>query len=117
MIDDQLRAAGWRASDSAMLRHASGARPDLGEAVAIAEWPTGSEPVDYALFVDGRCVGVVEAKRQTRDVPGRLSSGNGAGERIADADAGTSMVPTTHVTGARGAVVTARLMFAERTFR
>ena len=28
--------------------------------------------MDYALFLDGRCIGVVEAKREVRDVPGRL---------------------------------------------
>ena len=71
LIDEQIRAAGWKV-DSALLRHASGARPGTGEAVAIAEWPTESGPVDYALFIDGRCVGVIEAKRQIRDVPGRL---------------------------------------------
>lgn len=71
LIDERLRAAGWTV-DSATLRHATGARPGYGEAVAIAEWPTKSGPVDYALFVDGRCVGVIEAKRQIHDVPGRL---------------------------------------------
>ncbi len=71
IIDEQLRAAGWRV-DSALLRHASGIRPGPAEAIAIAEWPTESGPVDYALFVNGRCVGVVEAKRQISDVPGRI---------------------------------------------
>lgn len=71
LIDDQLRAAGWKV-DSALLRYANGTRPGPAEAIAIAEWPTDSGPVDYALFIDGRCVGVIEAKRQIRDVPGRL---------------------------------------------
>lgn len=71
LIDDQLRAAGWTV-DSAVLRHASGARPQPGKAMAIAEWPTASGPVDYALFVESRCVGVIEAKRTFKDVPGRL---------------------------------------------
>jgi type I restriction enzyme R subunit len=71
LIDEQLRSVGWRV-DSALLRYAAGRRPGYGEAIAIAEWPTKSGPVDYALFIDGRCVGVVEAKRQIRDVPGRL---------------------------------------------
>ena len=71
LIDDQLRSAGWTV-DSAVLRHAAGARPEPGKSMAIAEWPTASGPVDYALFIDGRCVGVVEAKRGVRDVPGRL---------------------------------------------
>jgi type I restriction enzyme R subunit len=71
LIDDQLRVAGWTV-DSVNLRHADGARPAPGQKVAIAEWPTDSGPVDYALFIEGRCVGVVEAKRGIKDVPGRL---------------------------------------------
>lgn len=71
LIDDQLRAAGWTV-DSAVLRHSAGVRPQPGQAIAIAEWPTESGPVDYALFVEGRCVGVIEAKRNVKDVPGRL---------------------------------------------
>lgn len=71
LIDDQLRAAGWQV-DSQELRYAKGARPQAGQAIAIAEWPTESGPVDYALFIEGRCVGVIEAKRGVRDVPGRL---------------------------------------------
>ena len=30
--------------------------------VAVREFPTSTEPVDYALFVEGKPVGVVEAK-------------------------------------------------------
>jgi type I restriction enzyme R subunit len=71
LIDEQLRSAGWKV-DTALLRHGNGTRPGQAEAIAIAEWPTDSGPVDYALFIDGRCVGVIEAKRQIRDVPGRL---------------------------------------------
>jgi type I restriction enzyme R subunit len=71
LIDEQLRGVGWRV-DSAALRHAAGIRPGPAEAIAIAEWPTRSGPVDYALFIEGRCVGVIEAKRRIRDVPGRL---------------------------------------------
>ncbi|MBN9147175.1 MULTISPECIES: type I restriction-modification system endonuclease [unclassified Nitrobacter] len=71
LIDDQLRAAGWTV-DSAVLLHSAGVRPQPGQAIAIAEWPTESGPADYALFVEGRCVGVIEAKRNVKDVPGRL---------------------------------------------
>jgi type I restriction enzyme R subunit len=71
LIDDQLRSAGWIV-DSALFRHSAGARPEYGKAIAIAEWPTASGPVDYGLFIDGRCVGVIEAKRGVKDVPGRL---------------------------------------------
>jgi type I restriction enzyme R subunit len=71
LIDDQLRAAGWIV-DSALLRYSAGVRPEPGKSIAIAEWPTDSGPVDYALFIEGRCVGAVEAKRGVKDVPGRL---------------------------------------------
>jgi type I restriction enzyme R subunit len=71
IIDGQLIAAGWKA-DTLLLRYSAGTRPRQNEAVAIAEWPTSSGPVDYALFVDGICVGVIEAKRSVKDVPGRL---------------------------------------------
>lgn len=71
IIDGQLRAAGWKA-DTLMLRHSAGTRPGYGESIAIAEWPTKSGPADYALFIDGRCVGIVEAKRKLADVPGRV---------------------------------------------
>jgi type I restriction enzyme, R subunit len=71
IIDQHLRDAGWEA-DSAELRHAKGARSAPGRNLAIAEWPTDSGPVDYALFREGQCVGVVEAKRAVTDVPGRL---------------------------------------------
>jgi type I restriction enzyme R subunit len=71
LIDEQLRAAGWEV-DSGLLRHASGARPQIGRNRAVAEWPTQSGPADYALFIDEKCVGVIEAKRGVKDVPGRL---------------------------------------------
>ncbi len=71
LIDEQLRSAGWTV-DSAKLRHAAGTRPQPEQAIAIAEWPTDSGPVDYALFIESRCVGVIEAKREIRDVPGQL---------------------------------------------
>lgn len=71
LIDAQLRAAGWEA-DSAELRYAHGARPEAHRYRAIAEWPTSSGPVDYALFHGKTLVGLIEAKRQAVDVPGVL---------------------------------------------
>ena len=71
LIDAQLREAGWEA-DSSVLRYSLGARPEHGKNRAIAEWPTASGPVDYALFAGLIAVGVTEAKKQTTDVPGVL---------------------------------------------
>ena len=57
MIDAKLVQSGWVIQDFAKINLA----PFLG--VAVREYPTSTGPVDYALFVDGALVGVVEAKR------------------------------------------------------
>ncbi len=56
-IDKRLKEAGWVIQDmNRMNIHAS-----LG--VAIREFPTSTGPVDYALFVGGKPVGIIEAKK------------------------------------------------------
>lgn len=72
IIDQQLRDAGWEA-DSKALTYAAGARPQKGRNQAIAEWPTAKGPADYVLFVGLTAVGVVEAKRQAKQVPSALA--------------------------------------------
>lgn len=67
IIDGQLRQAGWEV-DSQNIRHATGSRPVKGRNIAIAEWPTGSGPADYVLFVGMTPLAVVEAKRKNTDV-------------------------------------------------
>jgi type I restriction enzyme, R subunit len=71
LIDVQLIDAGWEA-DTSGLRYARGTRPEAGRNLAIAEWPTESGPVDYALFCGLTCVGVIEAKREAADIPATL---------------------------------------------
>lgn len=56
MIDQRLTQAGWILQDMRQLN------PMAGPGVAVREFPTSTGPVDYALFVDGVPVGVVEAK-------------------------------------------------------
>ena len=57
IIDKKLNQAGWVIQDMKQLNLFAG----LG--VAVREFPTSTGPVDYALFVDGLPVGVVEAKK------------------------------------------------------
>jgi type I restriction enzyme R subunit len=57
IIDRKLQEAGWMVQDVKQLNPAA----SLG--VAVREFPTSTGPVDYALFVDGEPVGVVEAKK------------------------------------------------------
>ena len=35
-----------------------------GTGIAVREYPTDVGPADYVLFIDGRAVGVIEAKRE-----------------------------------------------------
>jgi type I restriction enzyme R subunit len=60
LIDESLRKWGWEVVPfdptcplSKYTRH------------AVEEFATENGPADYALFVSGRCLGIVEAKRQT----------------------------------------------------
>ncbi len=71
LIDVQLVDAGWEA-DSDRLAYQKGARPEEGRNLAIAEWPSEGGRADYALFVGLTCVGVIEAKRESVDVPSTL---------------------------------------------
>jgi type I restriction enzyme R subunit len=73
LIDVQLADIGWEV-DSKTMRYADGIRPQNDRNLAISEWPTETGPVDYALFVGKECVGVVEAKRESKDVLGILNS-------------------------------------------
>lgn len=57
-IDRKLTQAGWVIQDRKRLNLLAG----LG--VAVREFPTSTGEVDYALFVEGTPVGVVESKRE-----------------------------------------------------
>ena len=61
-IDPKLRALGW-----SIVPYDS--TPVLGiggqESLAVAEYLTANGPADYALMVDGKILGVVEAKKLT----------------------------------------------------
>lgn len=76
IIDEKLRATGWDA-DSQVLRYAKGTRPMKNRNMAIAEWPTDSTTgndgrADFALFIGLKLVGIVEAKRASKDVAAAL---------------------------------------------
>ena len=59
IIDNKLEQSGW------IIQNMRGLNITAGLGVAIREFPTGTGPVDYALFVDGKPVGVIEAKKTT----------------------------------------------------
>ena len=57
VIDEKLKQAGWVIQDMNALNLAA------APGVAIREFPTSTGEVDYALFVDGRPVGVTKSKK------------------------------------------------------
>lgn len=57
IIDNKLTLSGWIIQDMKKLNLTAG----IG--VAVREFPTSTGPVDYALFVEGIPVGIVEAKK------------------------------------------------------
>lgn len=57
IIDAKLIQSGWTIQDVKSLN------PLAALGVAVREFPTSTGPVDYALFVDGVPVGVIEAKK------------------------------------------------------
>ena len=60
VIDQKLKQSGWVIQDMSQLNLSA----SLG--IAVREFPTSTGTVDYALFIDGIPVGVVEAKRTER---------------------------------------------------
>lgn len=75
LIDQQLQDAGWQA-DSEALSYKSGARPEKGKNMAIAEWPTKLNDqigrADYVLFAGLTPIAVVEAKKENTNVAGKI---------------------------------------------
>ena len=57
VIDEKLEQSGWTIQDMRQLNLTA------SPGVAVREFPTSTGPVDYALFIDGKPVGVVEAKK------------------------------------------------------
>ncbi|MCX7649519.1 MAG: DEAD/DEAH box helicase family protein, partial [Flavobacteriales bacterium] len=57
-IDRQLTACGWIVQSKTKINLSAG----IG--VAVREYPTDAGPADYVLFVDGKPVGIIEAKRE-----------------------------------------------------
>jgi type I restriction enzyme R subunit len=64
VIDRMLADAGWAVQDYANLR------PLARQGVAVREFPLATGRADYMLYVDGKIVGVIEAKREGMPLTG-----------------------------------------------
>lgn len=56
-IDRKLEESGWIIQDVKQLN------PSVSLGVAVREFPTSTGPVDYALFIEGKPIGIIEAKK------------------------------------------------------
>ncbi|WP_329088537.1 DEAD/DEAH box helicase family protein [Streptosporangium sp. NBC_01469] len=74
VVDQMLSEAGWLVQDFKDLN------PMAGHGVAVREFRLASGPADYVLYVDGKIVGVVEAKREGQT----LSAAQAQNARYAD---------------------------------
>jgi type I restriction enzyme, R subunit len=61
-IDQQLIACGW------IIQNKSSINLHAGIGIAVREYQTDIGPADYVLFVDGKPVGLIEAKRKEEGV-------------------------------------------------
>src|SRR4051794_30960205 len=57
-IDQMLAAAGW------VVQNLKDIEITVAFGVAVREFPTATGPVDYALYVDGKVIGTIEAKKE-----------------------------------------------------
>ena len=59
-IDAKLRALQpvWK-----IMRHREGLETSTLDCVAVEEFPTANGPADYVLFVNGKLLGIIEAKK------------------------------------------------------
>ena len=57
-IDKKLKALNWK-----IIAHKEGLDTSSLSAHAVEEYPTKTGPADYALFVEGKLLGVIEAKK------------------------------------------------------
>ena len=75
-IDRKLKESGWTIQNMNQLNLTA----SLG--VAVREFPTSTGPADYALFVDGKPVGVIEAKKS--DIGENITAVEGQSSRYAN---------------------------------
>ena len=59
-IDARLKQTGWH-----LVRFSPGLNLKNLDKIAVEELPTANGPADYALFVGGQCLGIIEAKKVT----------------------------------------------------
>ncbi|WP_130859228.1 type I restriction-modification system endonuclease [Gracilibacillus phocaeensis] len=85
IIDQQLEKSGWEV-DTESVRYSQGARPEPNKNKAIAEWPLKNRFADYALFIGTKLVGLIEAKKESKDVMSDIEQVKDNAQRIQQID-------------------------------
>ena len=62
MIDSELLRSGW------LIQNKNQINLNAATGVAVREYQTDIGPADYVLFVDGKPIGIIEAKRAEEGV-------------------------------------------------
>ena len=79
LIDPKLKAAGWR-----VVPFDAAVPLSRLDRCAIEEYPTENGPADYALSVEGRILGIVEAKKLSFGPQGALTQAERYAQGLAD---------------------------------
>jgi type I restriction enzyme R subunit len=79
-IDTRLTRTGWK-----VVRFSPQLNLSSLDKIAVEELPTANGPADYALFVGGRCLGIVEAKKVTVNPQNVLEQAKRYGRGVFDA--------------------------------
>ena len=115
-IDTRLRALGWK-----IMPHKQGMDTSRLDAIALEEYPTDNGPADYALFVRGQFLGIIEAASSRLGVdPARViinieRFGNTTAATIPDARLITESTLRRRVSGGSGSRRCRRRLAAFRT--
>ncbi|MFD7333628.1 DEAD/DEAH box helicase family protein [Streptomyces sp. NPDC059872] len=84
-LDLMLTEAGWDVQDAGAGQNLYVPGDRRGNGVAVREVTTAQGRADYALYVDRKLVGVIEAKREGADLTAAEAQANGYAENLTDA--------------------------------
>lgn len=85
VIDAQLQQAGWEVSTSLLNYKTHKTLPQKGKYMAIAEWKCDNLWADYALFNGTELIGIIEAKKHSKNIMADLGQAKNYSKVVKDA--------------------------------
>ncbi|MEU0433282.1 DEAD/DEAH box helicase family protein [Streptomyces sp. NPDC006290] len=83
-LDQMLTEAGWDVQDAGATQNLYVQGDQRGSGVAVREVTTAHGRADYALYVDRKLAGVIEAKREGADLSAAENQVNGYADHLTD---------------------------------